>query len=418
MKNKNLKVLVSAYACGPKWGSEIGMGWNWVIHLAQHCELTVITEVGFKNDIEEVLPTFNLKYLPKFQYIDIGEHGRKLFWKQGSFIFYRYYKRWQLKAYALAKDLVRTNQFDLVHQLNMIGFREPGFLWKIDDIPFVWGPIGGYNQFPWSYLSMLNVNNLFYYIIKNIINKLQIDLLVRPKRAALRANAIFASTNESMKELIKISTVEPLLLNETGCKPALKKQSKKRRTSFLKILWVGKLQGLKALPIALNALATLKNKVDYTLTIIGDGPDEKVSRALAVKLGISEYCYWKGKIFNEDVISTMRESDILFFTSIKEGTPHVVMEAIENGLPVLCHNACGHGATIDDSCGIKIPMKNFKTSISEFSKALRHISQDPYLLDNLSLGALKRANELTWESKALFMINKYNQVIDKNVKIT
>ena len=58
MKIKPIKVIVSAYACGPKWGSEIGMGWNWVINLAQYCELTVITEFGFKEDIEEAVKNY------------------------------------------------------------------------------------------------------------------------------------------------------------------------------------------------------------------------------------------------------------------------------------------------------------------------------------------------------------------------
>jgi hypothetical protein len=28
--------------------------------------------------------------------------------------------------------------------LNMIGYREPGYLWKLN-VPFVWGPMGGTN---------------------------------------------------------------------------------------------------------------------------------------------------------------------------------------------------------------------------------------------------------------------------------
>ena len=30
-----LNVLVNAYAVSPAWGSEPGMGWNWVVNLAQ-----------------------------------------------------------------------------------------------------------------------------------------------------------------------------------------------------------------------------------------------------------------------------------------------------------------------------------------------------------------------------------------------
>lgn len=47
-----LNVLVSAFSCGPNWGSEVGMGWNWIINLANYCKLTIITEKGFKDEIE------------------------------------------------------------------------------------------------------------------------------------------------------------------------------------------------------------------------------------------------------------------------------------------------------------------------------------------------------------------------------
>ncbi|WAC01154.1 hypothetical protein N7U66_13440 [Lacinutrix neustonica] len=128
MENKPLHTLVSAFACGPHWGSEIGMGWNWVISTSNFCQLTVITELGFKKDIEAVLPDLEIKFPPKFYYIDIGARGRKLFWKQGAASFYSHYKRWQKKAYVLAKELLEKEDFDVIHQLNMIGYREPGYL--------------------------------------------------------------------------------------------------------------------------------------------------------------------------------------------------------------------------------------------------------------------------------------------------
>ena len=41
----------------------------------------------------------------------------------------------------------------------MIGFREPGYLWKIEEKPFVWGPIGGLKQFPEAYLQGSGIKN-------------------------------------------------------------------------------------------------------------------------------------------------------------------------------------------------------------------------------------------------------------------
>ena len=48
-------VLINAYAVSPNWGSEPGMGWNWVTNLARYCNLHVITEGEWQKEIEEAI---------------------------------------------------------------------------------------------------------------------------------------------------------------------------------------------------------------------------------------------------------------------------------------------------------------------------------------------------------------------------
>lgn len=38
-----LKIFVSAYACEPGLGSEIGVGWHWVLEMSKYFELWVLT---------------------------------------------------------------------------------------------------------------------------------------------------------------------------------------------------------------------------------------------------------------------------------------------------------------------------------------------------------------------------------------
>ncbi len=44
---------------------------------------------------------------------------------------------------------------------------------------------------------------------------------------------------------------------------------------------------------------------------------------------------------HEEINSIMQESDLFFFTSIMDATSTVVMEAIQNRLPVVCFDTCG-----------------------------------------------------------------------------
>ena len=57
----------------------------------------------------------------------------------------------------------------MLHQLNMIGFREPGYLWKLSketDIPFVWGPVDAKDKFPVAYLGGASMETKLFMRLK------------------------------------------------------------------------------------------------------------------------------------------------------------------------------------------------------------------------------------------------------------
>jgi glycosyltransferase involved in cell wall biosynthesis len=87
------------------------------------------------------------------------------------------------------------------------------------------------------------------------------------------------------------------------------------------------------------------------------------------------------------------------------------MEAMQAGLPVICHDICGFGAVVDDTCGIKVPVKNPEESISGFAKAIDALHKDPAKLQLLSLGAMKKASENEWGRKAEVMNEHYYEAI-------
>ena len=406
-----MNVLINSFACGPNWGSEVGMGWHWVTALANYCQLHVITELGFKEDIEKKLPELDLKFQPKFYYIDIGDVGRNLFWKQGSFKFYKYYKAWQKKALLISKNIIDNHNIDLIHQLNMIGFREPGYLWIIENKPYIIGPLGGIDNFPSSFLRYLPLKNMIYTFLKNNYSNFQFKNSKRFKNACQRASMIFAATNEGYIRLRHLYENKVFLLNETGCENYPLPKNIKNFNGSLKILWVGRMEERKALDLALESIARLSNKFDFSLTIVGDGPLEAYYKKMIIDLKLTKKCIWRGRISNTEVQHLMQESHVFLFTSLREGTPHVVTEALQNGLPVICHNACGHGSVVNDSCGIKIKMINPKKSVEMFSKQIINIYNDRKLLKQMSDFAITRAEEISWDNKAKSMIDNYNSLI-------
>jgi glycosyltransferase involved in cell wall biosynthesis len=91
-----------------------------------------------------------------------------------------------------------------------------------------------------------------------------------------------------------------------------------------------------------------------------------------------------------------------------EATSTVVVEAIENNLPVLCFDTCGFGNIIDSSIGFKIPLLQYNTSVIEFKRVINELSITE--LNQLALNCRHRVGELSWSNKARIVSQIYNHL--------
>jgi hypothetical protein len=75
-----MKILISAYHCEPDKGSELAVGWNWVLQLAKYHDVFVFTETGWRKAIERSLARNPIPRLT-FTYIELPSWA--LFWEKG-----------------------------------------------------------------------------------------------------------------------------------------------------------------------------------------------------------------------------------------------------------------------------------------------------------------------------------------------
>ncbi len=410
-----LKILINAYACAPNMGSEPGMAWNWIINLAKYCQLHVITEGEWKEEIETEIKQLSQGGNITFYYNPVSDKIRSICWNQGDWRFYYYYRKWQLQTLNIAKKIIHKENINIVHQLNMIGFREPGFLWKINK-PFVWGPIDAKEEFPVEYLNGASLKQKVFIRLKNNLTKIQFQNSTRVKATIKKADVILGASYESVKSVKKYYNRDAILLNETGCSTNSQIKLKKNISDKLHLLWVGKFDFRKQLGLALQTIHEINNK-SVILHIVGI--DEELStikyKSLCEKLKIEDQILWHGKLTHANVQLMMRQCDLLFFTSVAEGTPHVVLESISNRLPVLCFNVCGQGDSINEKVGIKIPLSNPNQSVKDFSEKINFIYNNRNILSSLSNGCEKRQQELSWENKAQQLINKYKSILKEDL---
>ena len=171
----------------------------------------------------------------------------------------------------------------------------------------------------------------------------------------------------------------------------------------------------KSLDIILYAISLdpqLKQKI--TLKVVGNGILEKQHKNLGEKLNISSCIEWIGQVDRQTVFKIMKESDLFIHSNYREGTPHVITEALSFGLPVICHDINGMSIAITDKCGIKIPLVSPEKSIIGFKEALLKLTNDSIELKKLQTGAFKRSHELSWDAMAKTIATDYVSIYKRD----
>ncbi len=406
--NARMKVLLQAYACNPSKGSEEGVGWGWVQALARHHELHVITAEYHRRDIDrkatecpQATNGITFHYVPPRWW----HYGPNRFWRwvDGSPVrplVNLVYSQWMRDAFRLAKDLHKTERFDLVHLLTYVGFRFPGQYWKLD-IPFVWGPIGGLEDMPWRLVPTLGPMGTLHYTVRNLINKAQKRWQPGPRRAFHKANGnVIAATSGIAREIRRWYGVDSHVICEIGPPPHIADTPTVRGPGEpFRIVWSGQHHPGKALPILLSALEGLPANLDWRLDVLGAGPSTPKWRRLATSLGIEPRCHWHGWLPREEALNVMRAGHLLAITSLKDLTSTVLLEAFGQGLPVVCPDHCGFTDAVTDDCGIRLEVDSPQQLARDMAAAIRRLVENESQRLRLAEGALRRILSFSWESK-------------------
>jgi glycosyltransferase involved in cell wall biosynthesis len=329
------------------------------------------------------------------------------------------YSRWLKAAYRDAQQLHAERPFDLVHQCTYVGFRVPGRLWKLD-IPFVWGPIGGLENTPWRFLPMLGLSGFVYFAVRNIINSLQKRFLPGPKRAFAKAGAcggIIAATAGIGREIKRCYGQESHVICEIGPPPVIaREQSLREPGEPLQLAWSGLHLPRKALPLLLRAAASLPPEVEWNLKILGRGPCTGKWKRLAEKLGIAQRCQWLGWLPREQAVREMNQAHVFVITSMQDLTSTVLLEALSQGLPVVCPDHCGFSNVVTPDCGIKLPLESPRQLQRDLADAILRLEQDETERRRLGTGALRRIHDFSWEGKAQALNAIYQRAVQSYAK--
>jgi glycosyltransferase involved in cell wall biosynthesis len=98
------------------------------------------------------------------------------------------------------------------------------------------------------------------------------------------------------------------------------------------LLVAGRLISLKRYDQVIEAVAGIPGA---HLEILGDGPEDAALRALAQRLGVADRIHFYGRVAPEHVAERLAVATAFVVNSLHESFPHVVLEAMAAGVPVI-----------------------------------------------------------------------------------
>ncbi|MFB3827812.1 MAG: glycosyltransferase family 4 protein [Bryobacteraceae bacterium] len=138
-----------------------------------------------------------------------------------------------------------------------------------------------------------------------------------------------------------------------------------------RIVCVARLERPKDHQTLIRALAGLRD-LDWVLELIGDGPLENSIRRTAGRLGLAGRVIFSG--YQADPAAALARAQIFVLSSLSEGFPRSVLEAMRAGLPVVASDVGGIGEAVKDGVNGRLVPPG---SVPALSSALAALLADP-----------------------------------------
>ncbi|MCS7032017.1 MAG: glycosyltransferase family 4 protein [Gloeomargarita sp. SKYG116] len=116
-------------------------------------------------------------------------------------------------------------------------------------------------------------------------------------------------------------------------------------TTRYRVMTAGRLVPWKQVDEIITAIAPL---ADVGLVIVGEGPERERLRQQVEALGLTQRVYFAGQMGLPALLALMRTCDVFVLNSTYEGLPHVVLEAMAMGVPVIATAVGGTPELIQD----------------------------------------------------------------------
>lgn len=420
LKDNSAKdILVLSYVLSPYRGSEASVAWNYVKEMSRDHHLTVLYGCGGEHlgdnfDMERWLAD-NAMPGVEFVFVKPPWLSRLLNWpnRRGFFSmsFHAAYHLWQREVYAVARRLCAARHFDLIHYLGSSGYSEQGYLWKIG-LPYMRGPMGGFNLAPEQMMTHMGVGERLKMRIRNAHIRRDLRHGSRLERILRRTDLLLASTSENARVVREVFGKECDYMPENCMRwPARRDEVRFSDVLTLNIVMAGWLDGRKNNILLLQALAAMRHRERVRVDLVGDGPCRRMLEAYITAHGLDSVVTIHGMLPREQVQDIFGRAHLHVVTSVSEGNPTVVWEAMEHAVPTMTVAHCGMADVVTSDCGILIPVGAESEMTAAIARELDALVENPARLRALSDGTMERAALYQWDTRRRLFNEYYDKAI-------
>ena len=392
------KIFVSAYACEPGLGSEIGVGWHWVLEMSKHFELWVLTRESNRSTIEPWIAEHPEFAGIHFLYFDLPKWAR--FWKKGLRGVRTYYNIWQYCTNSIVKRTMQENGIKVFHHLTY-----GNALWKVSSYGqkqfFVWGPIGGLETIPAEYSRhYAHKNRLIEWIRRMTIKALPLN---RGFRERCRKADIILNKTEITRDLLPAKYRDKSVLFTDVAVERIEHAAtvQNRDNGRIEFMTVGRLDAWRGFDLVIESFARVaKDDRRMHLTIVGKGSDKSRLTLLAERVGLQEQITFTGNVPMKEYYRLLSGADVVVNASLKEGAVTVSFDTMAMGKPLICIDTTGYTRYFSNEYAVIIPRTSRDEVIANMSTAMQRLTCKEER-KRLGENAKHAGEQFLWEARGI-----------------
>ena len=181
---------------------------------------------------------------------------------------------------------------------------------------------------------------------------------------------------------------------------------------------VARLVPVKDIDLLLEVVESVVREIpSLRVAVVGDGPESDALRARSVALGLERVVTFAGLV--KPGAEAVREFDVYLLTSISEGVPMSVLEAMVAGIPVVATDVGGVSEAVEDgTTGYLVARTQDRGALTkELAARVVRLVRDPGLRATMGRRAIERVrNSFGTDTAAASTIDAYRSCLQASAR--